>query len=95
MICVFSPTQRESAKLEIGDASTLGLCAVSSLLSIRLSNPMPFSRSGPLRGLDAYCKDDELSEIGSQLAEGSINAGTVKPCRNSAFVLLVLAKARP
>ena len=25
--------------------------------------------------------------------EGSINAGTVKPCRNSAFVLLVLAKA--
>src|SRR3984885_13271990 len=56
---------------------------------------MPFSRSGPLRGLDVYCKDDELSEIGSQLAEGSINAGTVKPCRNSAFVLLVLAKARP
>src|SRR5580704_17721644 len=56
---------------------------------------MPFSRSGPFRGLDAYCKDDELSEIGSQLAEGSINAGTVKPWRNSAFVLLVLAKARP
>ena len=56
---------------------------------------MPFSRSGPIRGLDAYCKDDELSEIGSQLAEGSINAGTVKPWRNSAFVLLVLAKARP
>ena len=56
---------------------------------------MPFSRSGPLRGLDAYCKDDELGEIGSQLAEGSINAGTVKPWRNSAFVLLVLAKARP
>src|SRR6202167_5254398 len=55
---------------------------------------MPFSRSGPLRGLDAYCKDDELSEIGSQLAEGSINAGTVKPWRDSAFVLLVLAKAR-
>ena len=54
---------------------------------------MPFSRSGPLRGLDAYCKDDELSEIGSQLAEGSINAGTVKPWRNSAFVLLVLARA--
>src|SRR5271163_2124217 len=42
-----------------------------------------------------YCKDDELGEIGSQLAEGSINAGTVKPWRNSAFVLLVLAKARP
>jgi hypothetical protein len=56
---------------------------------------MPFSRSGPLRGLDAYCKDDELSEIGSRLAEGSINAGTVKLWRNSAFVLLVLAKARP
>jgi hypothetical protein len=56
---------------------------------------VPFSRSGPLRGLDAYCKDDELGEIGSQLAEGSINAGTVKPWRNSAFVLLVLAKARP
>ena len=56
---------------------------------------MPFSRSGPLRGLDAYCKDDELSEIGSQLAEGSINAGRVKPWRTSAFVLLVLAKARP
>jgi hypothetical protein len=56
---------------------------------------MPFSRSGPLRGLDAYCKDDELSEIGSQLAEVSINAGTVKPWRNSAFVLLVVAKARP
>lgn len=72
-----------------------GRAAVSSLLSIRLSKPMPFSRSGPLRGLDAYCKDDELSEIGSQLAEGSINAGTVKPWRNSAFVLLVLAKARP
>jgi hypothetical protein len=69
--------------------------AVSSLLSIRLSKPMPFSRSGPFRGLDAYCKDDELSEIGSQLAEGSINAGTVEPWRNSAFVLLVLAKARP
>jgi|HubBroStandDraft_4_1064222.scaffolds.fasta_scaffold575331_1 hypothetical protein len=56
---------------------------------------MPFSRSGPLRGLDAYCKDDDLSKIGSQLAEGSINAGTVKPWRNSAFALLVLAKARP
>jgi hypothetical protein len=56
---------------------------------------MPFSRSGPLRGLDAYCKDDELSEIGSQLAEGSINAGRVKPWRTSAFVLLVLAKVRP
>src|ERR1700675_3170130 len=56
---------------------------------------MPYSRSGPLRGLDAYCKDDELSEIGSLLAECSINVGTVKSWRNSAFVLLVLAKARP
>ena len=30
---------------------------------------MPFSSSAPLRGLDAYSKDDELSEIGSELAE--------------------------
>ena len=46
---------------------------------------MPFSRSGPLRGLDAYCKDDELSEIGSQLAEGSINAGTGEALEKQCF----------
>jgi hypothetical protein len=69
------------------------------MLTASIPKPMPLAdaiiASLSLRGLDAYCKDDELSEIGSQLAEGSINAGTVKPWRNSAFVLLVLAKARP